>query len=170
MVRDFLPITRNVYQGTDIYIYIYVRGAGWHDPPPSHTFGGFVPVRTHVRPHKPLTSEWSQDAPGCGPVQNPPHRNLLEKQAVKQASKQARDDTVSLKREVSLAFGKTLEADLREALVRSDVDPRALSTLVWESFLNILLCGCKVAGIQGPCDLGIAKCPWRVSSLADLSR
>ena len=44
--------------------------------------------------------------------------------------------TVILGRKVYLAFGKTLEADLTEVLVRSVANPRALLTLASRSLSN----------------------------------
>ena len=44
--------------------------------------------------------------------------------------------TVILGLKVHLAFGKTLEADLTEVLVRSVANPRALLTLAFRSLSN----------------------------------
>ena len=45
-------------------------------------------------------------------------------------------NTVILGLKVHLAFGKTLEADLTEVLVRSVANPRALLTLAFRSLSN----------------------------------
>ena len=50
--------------------------------------------------------------------------------------KQIKENTVSLRQKVSVAFGKALEADLPGVFLRSVANPRALLPLVLGSFLK----------------------------------
>ena len=68
-------------------------------------------------------------------------RTVEASEVTKQIRKQRKKDkrkaiTVILGLKVHLAFGKTLEADLTEVLVRSVANPRALLTLAFRSLSN----------------------------------